>query len=146
MNNPIVYTGGTFDILHPGHLYLLKQCKMLGDVTVSLNTDEFIESYKGKPPIMTYNERKIMLEACEYVDKVVENSGNADSKIAIQEVNPDILAIGIDWAVKDYYGQMQFTQEWLDKNDIVLVYLPHLEGLSSTNIKNRIIEINKPEL
>lgn len=139
-----VYTGGTFDLLHPGHIYLLKQCKMLagedGKVIVSLNRDDFIEEYKGRPPVMSYEERKTMLESCTFVDVVVENIGGEDSKPAILAVEPQILAIGVDWAVKDYYKQMQFDQDWLDEHGIVLVYLPHKEGLSSTNIKQRVRE------
>lgn len=139
---PNVYTGGTFDILHPGHLFLLKQCKMLaggGKVIVALNTDAFIESYKGKAPIMSYDERKQMLLGCKYVDEVVENVGGADSKITILSVKPDVVAVGVDWAVKNYYDQMQFTQQWLEENSIVLVYLPHKPGLSSTVVKKRIV-------
>lgn len=135
-----VYTGGTFDLLHPGHIFLLKQCNQLGYTTVSLNTDEFINDYKGKPPVMTYKERKLMLKSCQFVDEVVPNTGGEDSKPAILQVKPDIIAIGVDWAVKDYYKQMDFTQEWLDKWGIVLVYLPLKEGLSSTNIKERVKE------
>lgn len=138
-----VYTGGTFDVMHPGHLFLLQQCKLLsgpnGKVVVSLNTDEFIEEYKGKPPIMFYEERKQMLLGCRYVDEVVENVGGADSKVAILRVKPDVIAIGVDWAVKDYCAQMQFTQKWLNEQGIVLVYLPHLQGLSSTVVKERIL-------
>jgi glycerol-3-phosphate cytidylyltransferase-like family protein len=53
-------------------------------------------------------------------------------------VNPDIIAIGDDWAKKDYYKQMQFTQNWLDKKNILLVYLAYTSGISTTEIKNRI--------
>lgn len=123
-------------------MYLLRQCKILagreGLVVVALNTDDFIERYKGKKPTMSYEERKAMLEACKYVDVIVENTGGEDSKPAILSVNPDIIAIGEDWARKDYYAQMDFTQDWLDEHDIQLVYLPHKQGLSSTNIKKRI--------
>ena len=52
-----IYTGGTFDLPHSGHVNFLRECAKLGEVTVSLNTDEFIADYKGKPPIMTYAER-----------------------------------------------------------------------------------------
>ena len=139
-----VYTGGTFDLFHPGHVFLLKQCKDLaggdGEVVVALNTDEFIEAYKGKRPVMNYEERATMLEACQYVARVVPNEGGADSKPTILKVKPKILAIGVDWAAKDYYAQMQFTQEWLDAQGITLVYLPHRAGLSSTNVKSRVKE------
>jgi len=133
----IVYTGGTFDLFHAGHVNFLRKCSDIGDTIVSLNTDEFIEEYKGKPPICSYEERKQVLEACVYVHDVVPNSGGADSKISILSVMPDIIVIGSDWARKDYYKQMQFTQDWLDEKGIGLAYIPYTKGISTTNIKGR---------
>lgn len=109
----------------------------MGKVTVALNTDEFIFDYKGKYPVMTYSERKTILEACKYVDRVVPNMCGADSKPTIQMVRPDIIAIGTDWARKDYYAQMQFDQDWLDEQGICLAYIPYTSGISSTELKNR---------
>lgn len=137
----IVYTGGTFDLFHAGHVNFLKQCYHLLEsnvVIVSLNTDEFIEKYKGKPPVYSYEDRKAILESCRYVYRVEKNEGGADSKPAIRKVNPTIIAIGTDWACRDYYKQMDFTQEWLDEKGIQLVYLPYTERISSTKIKERI--------
>jgi len=134
-----LYTGGTFDLFHSGHVEFLKKCAMMAsEVVVSLNTDEFIEAYKGNPPVMTYKEREAVLGACIWVDEVVPNIGDADSKPAILEEKPDIIAIGSDWARKDYYKQMQFTQDWLDDHDISLVYIPYTKGVSSTDIKRRL--------
>lgn len=138
----IVYTGGTFDLFHSGHVNLLKRCREIsgewGKVIVSLNTDEFIESYKGKTPVCSYAERKAVLESCKYVDEVVPNIGGADSKPSIILSNANYIVIGSDWAKKDYYKQMQFTQEWLDEKGIGLVYVPYTKEISSTNIKSRI--------
>lgn len=137
--NKVLYTGGTFDLFHYGHMNFLKKCRAISDkVVVSLNTDEFIKDYKGSPPIMTYKERELSLKMCQYVDEVVPNIGNQDSKITIMTVNPQIIAIGDDWAHKDYYKQMQFTQDWLDERDIVLVYIPYTKGISTTEIKARL--------
>ncbi len=136
----ILYTGGTFDVFHYGHMNFLRQCSKIADkVIVSLNTDDFIIQYKGKAPIMNYEERKRSLEFCKFVHAVIPNVGGADSKPAILQVKPHTIAIGDDWAKKDYYTQMQFTQEWLDDNDIVLVYLAYTRGISTTEIKNRIM-------
>lgn len=138
--NKILYTGGTFDLFHYGHINFLKKCKMLADtVIVALNTDEFIMKYKGSLPIMNYQERRKSLLECKYVDSVVENLGGEDSKPSILLTNPDIIAIGDDWAKRDYYSQMKFTQQWLDENDIVLVYIPYTRGISTTEIKKRIL-------
>jgi glycerol-3-phosphate cytidylyltransferase len=136
-----LYTGGTFDLLHYGHMNFLKQCSKISDrVIVSLNTDEFIFKYKNKYPIMTYNERKRSLEGIRYVDEVIPNIGGEDSKPAILSVHPNIVAIGDDWAKKDYFAQMNFTQDWLDEQDIVLVYLSYTKGISTTDIKKRILD------
>jgi glycerol-3-phosphate cytidylyltransferase len=138
----VVYTGGTFDLFHAGHVNFLKRCKEiageLGSVVVSLNTDEFIKEYKGKPPVVSFSDRMAVLKACKYVDQVIANSGGADSKPTILQVNPNIVAIGSDWAKKDYYKQMQFTQDWLDDKDISLIYIPYTKGISSTEIKTRL--------
>ena len=138
----VVYTGGTFDLFHAGHVNFLKRCKEiageLGSVVVSLNTDEFIKEYKGKPPIVSFSDRMAVLKACKYVDQVIANSGGADSKPTILQVNPNIVAIGTDWAKKDYYKQMQFTQDWLDDKNISLIYIPYTKGISSTEIKTRL--------
>lgn len=134
-----LYTGGTFDLFHAGHVNFLRSCSKVADyVVVSLNTDEFIESYKGKPPVCSYADRKLILESCVYVDEVIENVGGADSKPAILSIRPEFIAIGTDWAKKDYYSQMQFTQKWLDKQDILLMYIPYTEHVSTTLIKQRV--------
>ncbi len=146
----IVYTGGTFDLFHSGHVRFLKQCWFLArlsvafdqnphnEVVVSLNTDEFIRDFKGRAPVYTYEERKALLLGCKYVSKVVPNTRGQDSKPAILSVRPNIIAIGSDWAKKDYYAQMSFTQQWLDEANIQLVYLPYTEGISTTDLKKRL--------
>ena len=134
-----VYTGGPFDLFHRGHVNFLKQCKEIGDyIVVSLNTDDFIYRYKGKYPIMNYEERRDVLLGCRYVDEVIPNTDGEDSKPAILTINPKFVIIGSDWAKKDYYGQMNFTQQWLDDNGIILVYLPYTENISTTLIKEKL--------
>lgn len=133
-----VYTGGTFDLLHSGHVNFLNQCAKLGEVTVALNTDEFITEYKGKPPIMSYAEREAVLRGLASVEAVIPNIGGADSRATIEQVKPDYLVIGSDWARKDYYRQMGFSQEWLDNRGIILCYVPYTKGISTTDIKARL--------
>ena len=139
MSNRKVYTGGTFDLFHRGHVNFLRQCKEIGDyVIVSLNTDEFIYRYKGEYPVISYEDRKEVLLSCKYVDKVIPNSEGEDSKPAILDVNPKFIVIGSDWAKKDYYKQMNFTQEWLDENDYMLIYIPYTNNVSTTLIKKKL--------
>lgn len=132
-----LYTGGTFDLFHWGHENFLKQCSMIADqVVVSLNTDEFVYKYKLEYPRMVYEERAKTLQNCPYVDSVIQNTHGADSKPAILSISPNIIAIGSDWASKDYYTQMSFSPEWLQKHNIVLVYIPYSQKISSSYIKS----------
>jgi glycerol-3-phosphate cytidylyltransferase len=137
----IIYTGGTFDLFHSGHVNLLKRCREVagqeGKVVVALNTDEFIFQFKNKKPICSEQERLDVLLACRYVDEVVMNVGGQDSRISIEMVGPNYIVVGSDWAKKDYYAQMSFTQEWLDERNIGLVYVPYTQTISSTKIRGR---------
>lgn len=135
---PIIYTGGSFDTFHKGHVNFLRQCDRIGDVVVALNKDEFIKEFKGHPPIMTYEEREAVLRSCKYVNDVVPNEVGQDSKPTILKVKPDFIAIGTDWLGKDYYKQMGFTQEWLDQHDITLIYVPYTADISTTIIRERL--------
>ncbi len=137
----IVYTGGTFDLFHSGHVNLLKRCREVagldGKVVVSLNADDFIWQFKNKRPVCSEAERIEVLLACKYVDEVVMNVGGQDSRIAIDLVNPNYIVVGSDWAEKDYYSQMSFDQKWLDDRGIGLVYVPYTKTISSTDIRSR---------
>jgi glycerol-3-phosphate cytidylyltransferase len=133
-----IYTGGTFDLFHAGHVEFLRRCAELGSVTVSLNEDEFIEKYKGKRPVISYQEREAVLLGCRWVDRVVPNVGGVDSRVSISLVSPDLVVIGSDWARRDYYAQMHFDQDWLDERGIGLCYIPYTQGISSTVIKERL--------
>jgi glycerol-3-phosphate cytidylyltransferase len=136
-----VYTGGTFDLFHSGHVNLLKRCKEIagenGKVVVALNTDDFIFQFKNKKPVCSEQERMEVLLSCKYVDEVVMNVGGQDSRISIEIVSPNYIVVGSDWAKKDYYAQMSFTQEWLDERGIGLVYVPYTNSISSTKIRGR---------
>jgi cytidyltransferase-like protein len=133
-----VYTGGTFDLPHAGHVRFLRQCAELGEVVVSLNTDEFITAYKGRPPVMSFDERAEIIAEFASVAGVIPNTGGHDSRPAIDEVQPNIVAIGSDWAVRDYHAQMGFDQAWLDARNIWLLYIPYTVGVSTTAIRARL--------
>jgi cytidyltransferase-like protein len=136
-----VYNGGTYDLLHPGHLYVFRQLRALaqgGEVVIGLNTDEFVAEFKGHAPVQSYLERSEVLSACRLIDRVVPNVGGADSRPVLEAVAPDILAAGQDWYSPDdsrYCRQMGFTREWLDEHHVKLVYLDWLPGHSSTNLR-----------
>ena len=88
---------------------------------------------------MSFDQRKDVLESCKYVSEVVANVGGSDSKKTIEMVESvDVIAIGSDWARKDYYAQMEFNQDWLDEKNISLIYIPYTKGISSTFIKGNL--------
>ncbi|UQS85572.1 glycerol-3-phosphate cytidylyltransferase [Apilactobacillus apisilvae] len=121
-----VITYGTFDLLHKGHVRLLKRAKALGDdLTVCVSTDEF-NAEKGKKAYTSYEDRKYVLESIRYVDHVIPEKG-WDQKIKdVQDNNIDIFVMGDDWE-----GQFDFLKDYCD-----VVYLPRTEGISTTKIKH----------
>lgn len=138
-----IYSGGTYDLFHWGHVELLRRLKEMagkdGQVIVALNTDEFVERYKGKKPVMSYDEREAVLKACVYVDEVVRNDNGEDSRPTILAVDADFVVVGTDWCEKDYMKQMSFTREWLEENNIGFGYIPYTIGVSTTDIKKRLL-------
>jgi glycerol-3-phosphate cytidylyltransferase len=138
-----IYSGGTYDLFHWGHVELLRRLKDMagkdGQVIVALNTDEFVEEYKGKKPVMSYDEREAVLKACVYVDEVVRNTGGEDSRPTILAVDADFVVVGTDWCERDYMKQMSFTREWLEEHNIGFGYIPYTSGISSTDIKKRLL-------
>jgi glycerol-3-phosphate cytidylyltransferase len=113
--------GGTFDILHPGHLNFLKQANRLGTVVVGLNTDEFAARYK-RPPVFNYDERKAMLEGTRFVTAVIPNEHGEDSRPTILKARARYVVHGDDWVGDSLMLQMGLTKEWLDEHGIILVY------------------------
>jgi glycerol-3-phosphate cytidylyltransferase len=138
-----VYNGGTYDLLHVGHLYVFKQMRDWagrdGEVIIGLNTDEFVEEFKGHKTVQSYLERSEILSAIKYIDRIVPNVGGKDSTIVLDAIRPDYIAAGHDWYSPDdekYCKQMGFTKEWLRDRDISLVYMKWMPGYSSTNIRS----------
>ena len=123
-----ILTYGTFDLLHYGHIRLLKRAKALGDyLIVALSTDEFNE-IKGKKAYHNYETRKQMLEAIRYVDLVIPEQ-NWEQKISdVKKYEVDIVVMGSDWAGSDKFDYLQDYCE--------VVYLDRTEGVSTTKIKN----------
>ena len=138
----IVYNGGTYDLLHPGHLFVFRQMRELagldGKVVIALNTDDFVARFKDHPSVQSYREREAVLRSIRDIDMVVPNIGGEDARPAIEMVGPDIIAAGQDWYSPDhsrYCTQMGFTIEWLEERGIRLVYLDWMPGHSSTNLR-----------
>jgi len=132
-----VYVGGTFDLFHSGHVNLLRRAAEYGDVYVALNTDEFAARYKRRP-ILTIAERTILVLSCRYVYDVLPNLGAWDSKFTIARVGPRYIVHGDDWTGKAYLEQLAVTEEWLEQRGIELLYLPYTDGISSSDIEERV--------
>ncbi len=125
-----ILTYGTFDLLHYGHIRLLKRAKALGDyLIVALSTDEFNE-LKGKKAYHNYETRKMMLEAIRYVDLVIPEE-NWEQKINdVKEYKADVVVMGSDWAGSDRFNYLTDYCE--------VVYLDRTEGISTTKIKEEL--------
>jgi D-beta-D-heptose 7-phosphate kinase/D-beta-D-heptose 1-phosphate adenosyltransferase len=97
MKSKNIFTNGCFDILHRGHLELLRYCSTLGCVTVGLNSDSSTQALKGpKRPYSNEKDRKFMLESLKYVDKVIIFEEETPLRL-IQELKPDIIVKGGDY-------------------------------------------------
>lgn len=121
-----VITYGTFDLLHYGHINLLKRAKALGDyLIVALSTDEF-NALKGKKSFFSYEKRKMLLEAIRYVDLVIPEN-NWEQKVQdCKEYHIDVFVMGDDWV-----GKFDFLKE----HGVEVVYLPRTPEISTTDIK-----------
>ena len=127
----IVWTNGTFDILHPGHMQLFKVARSLGDkVIVATDTDEKIKTDKGDyKPVNDLCYRVAMLEAIKYIDVVLTFGDRKELEGLIQLYNPDILLLGDDWRHGDVVGR-KYAKE--------VRFLPRVGGYASSNIVKRI--------
>ena len=121
-----IITYGTFDLLHIGHINLLKRAKNMGDyLIVAISTDEF-NANKNKTAHYPYEHRKTIVEAIKYVDEVIpENTW--DQKITdIKNNDIDIFVMGHDWQ-----GEFDYLNDYCE-----VIYLPRTEGISTTKIKS----------
>ncbi|MBU5429192.1 glycerol-3-phosphate cytidylyltransferase [Kineothrix sp. MSJ-39] len=121
-----VITYGTFDLLHYGHVNLLRRAKELGDyLIVALSTDEFNWNEKQKKCYFSYEKRKQLLEAIRYVDLVIPEESWEQKVSDVQEFKVDTFVIGDDWK-----GKFDFLKDYCE-----VVYLPRTPEISTTQIK-----------
>lgn len=124
-----VITYGTFDLLHYGHINLLRRAKELGDyLIVALSTDEFNWNEKKKTCYFNYEQRKKLLEAIRYVDLVIPEE-NWEQKISdVKEFRVDTFVMGDDWE-----GKFDFLKDYCE-----VVYLPRTPEISTSQIKSEL--------
>ena len=121
-----VLTYGTFDLLHYGHLEILRRASLLGNkLIVGVSTDKF-NDIKGKTCVLPYQKRKELLESLDYVDKVIPED-NWDQKVTdIQDNDIDIFVMGDDWK-----GKFDELKKFCE-----VIYFPRTKGISSTKLRS----------
>ena len=126
-----VITYGTFDLIHNGHINILRRARDLGDhLTVAISSDEF-NALKGKKAYHSYETRKMVLEAIRYVDEVIPEHEWEQKVSDVVDNNIDVFVMGDDWE-----GKFDFLAEYCD-----VVYLPRTVGISTTKIKNDLLKV-----
>lgn len=132
----LVYTVGTFDMLHVGHLALLEQCRSLGDdVVVGVASDSVVNSYKPYAPVIPLDQRQEMLEALRCVDRV-RPYYELEYLSACKELNVDIFVIGEDWGTKPHNIDVEEYLKSQGKKIVQVLYNPRT---SSTTIKQDVM-------
>lgn len=130
----IGYTTGVYDMFHVGHLNILKRAKEQCEyLIVGVSTDELVQNYKHKTPIIPFEERAAIVGAIKYVDEVVPQI-SMDKMKAYNELHFDALFHGSDWKGSDMYNKIvdEFSRIGVD-----VIFLPHTDGISSTYIQEK---------
>ena len=121
-----VLTYGTFDLLHYGHLEILRRASLLGDkLIVGVSTDKFNE-IKGKTCVLPYQKRKELLDSIDYVDKVIPENNWDQKATDIQDNDIDIFVMGDDWK-----GKFDELKKFCE-----VIYFPRTKGISSTKLRS----------
>jgi len=126
------FTCGAFDLLHAGHVLMLKECKENCDyLIVGLQTDPTIDRPEKQKPVETLIERKIRLEGSKYVDEIIVYETEADLYEILKKINPDVRFVGIDHKDKPFTG---------DDLPIKIIWNTREHNYSSTSLRDRIKE------
>ena len=134
MGSTTLLTFGTFDTPHVGHAALLRRCERYADrVVVGVNSDYLAELHKGRRPLFTLEERMDLIEELGY--EVVPVYILA--REVIGEVKPDVLAIGSDWAGRDWLATLGIDRAYLDDRGTAILYIPYTRGISTSLIRER---------
>ena len=138
----IGYTTGVFDMFHIGHLNILKQAKSRCDyLIVGVSTDDLVQSYKNKKPIIPFEERIEIVKAIKYVDEVVPQI-SMDKRQAWEKLRYDILFHGSDWKGSEMYNKVIKD---LEEVGVKVFFLPHTQGVSSTLLADVLYKIQNED-
>jgi cytidyltransferase-like protein len=132
------YIGATFDLPHYGHMRLIAKARELADeVVVVLNTDDFVQRFKHKTPVLNLHERMETLKGFKGVDIVDVNVGGEDSKPMLLKYRPDYIIFGDDYDIERYKKQIGVDDAFLYDNNMKLIQLPYTKEISTSNIIQR---------
>ena len=134
----IGYTTGVFDMFHIGHLNILRRAKEQCEyLIVGVSTDELVESYKYKKPIIPFEERAEIVQSIEFVDLVVAQE-NRDKIEAQKKLQFDVMFVGDDWKGKPLFMEVEnvFKQIGVD-----VVYFPYTKNTSSTLLREKLLAV-----
>ncbi|MGB5989349.1 MAG: phosphoenolpyruvate mutase [Marinifilaceae bacterium] len=141
----VVYVGMSADIIHPGHLNILKEANELGEVVVGVLTDRAIASYK-RLPYLTYEQRKLIVESIKWVSKVIPQE-TLDYRPNLLMLKPDFVVHGDDWKEGIQKQTRQTVIDTIDNWGGKLIDVPYTEGISSTKLNHSIKDIGTtPEI
>jgi len=131
----IIYTSGTYDLAHFGHLNILKKAKALGDyLIVGVSTDALVSKYKKMKPIVCYKDRIAIIQELKCVDKVIKQEKFFDVK-QLKKYNISTIVLGDDWKNKSFPE----LERCLKELNIKIIYVPYTKRLSTSKIKEKII-------
>ena len=134
----IGYTTGVYDMFHIGHLNILRRAKEQCDyLVVGVSTDELVQSYKHKTPIIPFEERVEIVKAIRYVDEVVPQT-SMDKLEAWDKIHFDAMFHGDDWKGSNLYNEIE---QKFQERGVHLVFLPHTDGTSSTILSEKLGKI-----
>ncbi len=127
------FTAGAMDLLHAGHVLMLKECRAQCDyLVVGLEVDPSVDRPDKNKPIETLKERKIRLEGCKYVDKILIYKSEVDLYYLLKKLKPDVRFMGADWKNKPNYSRDRLPE-------MKVIYNSRAHKFSSTSLRNRVL-------
>tara|TARA_Y100000816_G_C26099600_1_gene582484 strand:- start:1192 stop:1626 length:435 start_codon:yes stop_codon:yes gene_type:complete len=137
------YTTGVFDLFHIGHLNILKKSKEHCDeLIVGVNTDELVQEYKFKHPIIPFKDRFEIIKSIKFVDKVIPVT-HRDKKKQFNEINYDTLFVGDDWKGSEVFDELE---KYLNSNNASIQYFTYTQDVSSSKYRTLVAQLYEADV
>ncbi len=141
-NKKIGYTTGVFDLFHVGHLEILRKAKENCDyLIVGVSTDELVQEYKNKRPIITFDQRIEIIKSIKYVDEVVVQK-DRDKLSALHKIGFNIMFVGDDWKGSRIFLELESK---FQKHGVEIFYFPYTKNISSTSLRSTLKKLIQEE-